>query len=216
MSRAQTSVRGPSRAYAPSLRRHGRDEEDVSARRSPLILVGLVVVAAFAALVWTQYAGAAIPRIEVPTVPYKIPPPPGAEMVADALEENALYDALEGRAAEAQASARPGPEEPLPLHPLRTALPALAYPPRLVRDGPYVAQVAALRSQAAIGPAWQRLAARAPDLFAGARRDVQRADLGARGAYYRIRVGYFSDRDNAARFCDRVKALGQDCVVAAR
>jgi hypothetical protein len=46
--------------------------------------------------------------------------------------------------------------------------------------------------------------------------DVQRADLGSRGVYHRVRAGYFADRDSAARFCDRVRQMGQDCIVAAR
>jgi hypothetical protein len=220
MSRSQVHVQARVRpraqaAYAPSLRRYGEPDE-APVRRSPLIFAGLVVVAAFGGLVWNQYAGATIPRIEAPPGPYKIPPPPGQELAADALERNALYDALEGRAAAVPASARPAPEEPLSTPSLNAGSASLASPPSFAADGPYVAQVAALQSQAAIGPAWQRLAEQAPELFEGARRDVQLADLGARGIYFRLRVGYFPDRINAARFCERVKALGQDCVAAAR
>jgi hypothetical protein len=53
-------------------------------------------------------------------------------------------------------------------------------------------------------------------LFANARLDVERADLGARGVYHRVRAGYFADRENAALFCERIRQMGQDCIVAAR
>jgi hypothetical protein len=79
-----------------------------------------------------------------------------------------------------------------------------------------VAQVAALQSEAAVAPAWQRLSSRAPNLFGAAELDVERADLGTRGIYYRVRAGYFADRANATLFCDRVKQMGQDCIVVAR
>jgi hypothetical protein len=88
--------------------------------------------------------------------------------------------------------------------------------PNFVSNGPYVAQLAALQSEAATGNAWRRLASRAPDLFASARMDVARADLGARGVYYRVRAGYFADREEATLFCERIRQMGQDCIVASR
>ena len=88
--------------------------------------------------------------------------------------------------------------------------------PAFASSGRYVAQLAALQSEAGVEAAWRRYASRAPDLFARAHMDVERADLGQRGVYYRVRAGYFADRDNAARFCERIRQMGQDCIVAAR
>ena len=65
-------------------------------------------------------------------------------------------------------------------------------------------------------PAWRRLSSRAPQLFGAAHLDVERADLGQHGVYFRVRAGYFADRANANRFCDRIKQMGQDCIVVAR
>jgi hypothetical protein len=76
--------------------------------------------------------------------------------------------------------------------------------------------LAALRSEEAVSAAWRRFEGRAPDLFSAAQLDVQRADLGARGVYYRVRAGYFASREEAARFCERIRELGQDCVPTAR
>jgi hypothetical protein len=100
--------------------------------------------------------------------------------------------------------------------PVSMGPPRIAPAPAFVSNGPYVAQLAALQSEAAVDQAWQRLSSRAPQLFAPARLDVERADLGARGVYYRVRAGYFADRANASRFCERIRQMGQDCIVAAR
>ena len=71
------------------------------------------------------------------------------------------------------------------------------------------------RQDAALN-AWTRLQNTAPDLFEGANLDIQRADLGARGVFYRLRVGSFADRDAAKGFCTEVKAAGKDCMVVAK
>jgi hypothetical protein len=94
--------------------------------------------------------------------------------------------------------------------------PQLGAMPRFAPNGPYVAQLAALQSEAAVNQAWRRYASRAPQLFGGANLDTQRADLGQRGIYYRVRAGYFADRANATLFCERIRQMGQDCIVAAR
>ena len=88
--------------------------------------------------------------------------------------------------------------------------------PTFAVNGRYVAQLAALQSEAAVEPSWRRFAARAPALFAGAHMDVQRADLGPRGIYHRIRAGYFASSADATLFCERIRQMGQDCIVAAR
>jgi hypothetical protein len=46
--------------------------------------------------------------------------------------------------------------------------------------------------------------------------DVQRADLGPRGIYHRLRAGYFATTDDATLFCERIRQMRQDCIVAAR
>jgi cell division septation protein DedD len=63
---------------------------------------------------------------------------------------------------------------------------------------------------------WARLSARDPALFADASLDVQYADLGQQGIYWRVRAGAFADRANAEAFCSRVRTLGQDCIAVRR
>ena len=82
--------------------------------------------------------------------------------------------------------------------------------------GTYQVQLSALRSQDAAQSAWTQLQSSAPDLFKGANLDIQRADLGAKGVFYRLRVGSFANREAAKGFCADVKAAGKDCMVVAK
>lgn len=84
---------------------------------------------------------------------------------------------------------------------------------RFDASGEYLVQVSALRSQEAADAAWASLVRDAPALFSGAQKRVQRADLGAKGVFYRLRVGAFSDRSAASDFCEELKAGGRDCIV---
>lgn len=177
----------------------------------------LVVVVVFAGFVWNFYSDDETPRILPPPGAYKVAPPPSAVNAPDPAEENAMYSALEGQAETAQITPRPAPEAPMPAaRETGTGAPRIAPDPAFAANGPFVAQLAALQSEAAVEPAWNRLATRAPGLFGRARLDVERADLGSRGIYFRVRAGYFADRANANLFCDRIEQMGQDCIVVQR
>ena len=93
---------------------------------------------------------------------------------------------------------------------------AVAPTSRFAANGDFQVQLSALRSEDAAQTAWSRIQSSAPDLFVGANLDIQRADLGARGVFYRLRVGSFSDRAAAKGFCADVKATGKDCMVVAK
>lgn len=80
-------------------------------------------------------------------------------------------------------------------------------------DGMYLVQLAAFRSQDAAEAAWAQMTSSKPDLYRSARKRIQRADLGAKGVFYRLRVGSFAQRADASEFCDAVKAGGGNCIV---
>jgi hypothetical protein len=157
----------------------------------------LVVALAFGGFVWQLYSDPETPRIPAPSTPYKVEP--RALDTAENLDTVTADLAADPEGVEEEAGA-----------------PDIGANPEFAGNGPYVAQLAALRSEDAVEHAWQRLASRAPELFALARLDVEEADLGARGVYYRVRAGYFPDRANAVRFCERIRQMGQDCIVSAR
>jgi hypothetical protein len=182
-----------------------------------LYVLMLVIALAFGGFLWQLYSGPAAPHIAAPSEPYKIAPPPQAAVSPDEAEQNAFFNSLDGHDGPAEPTAtRPAPEAISATPPTQAGAPQLAAPPSFAASGPYVAQLAALQSEASVQPAWTRLSSRAPNLFAQAHLDVQRADLGQRGVYFRIRAGYFADRANASRFCERIRQLGQDCIPVAR
>jgi hypothetical protein len=187
-------------------RMHGYDEQ--SRHAGMLYMLMLVVALAFGGFVWQLYSSPDVPRISAPAGPYKIAPPP--EMTEPDPREAAL---TEPEVENLPTAATPAPAEEAPP---TGGPPQLSPAPSFASNGRYVAQLAALQSEAGVDAAWRRYATRAPDLFARAHMDVERADLGQRGVYYRIRAGYFADRENAARFCERIRQMGQDCIVAAR
>jgi cell division septation protein DedD len=189
-----------SRSYDP--RMHAYDDKT---RHAGVLYVLMIVIAvAFGGFLWQLYSAPEIPRIPAQPGPYKIEPPP-EPLQTTQIAETPLPP-VDPSLAEREAPV-------VELNPQPVSEPATV---RFVANGPYVAQLAALQSEAAVGTAWRRLVSRAPDLFANAHMDVQRADLGSRGVYHRVRAGYFADRDSATRFCDRVRQMGQDCIVAAR
>jgi sporulation related protein len=203
------------------LSRHDRAYDDHNTRHAGMIYILMLVIAvAFGGFVWNLYSAPEIPHLRPPAGAYKIAPPTDAQTQPDA-GENAMYASLDGHDTTANVTPAPGPEEPITTPasapaPTPPGPPQLSAAPQFAESGPYVAQLAALQSEAAVQPAWQRFASRAPGLFGQARMDTQRADLGARGIYYRLRAGYFSDRANATRFCERIRQMGQDCIVVAR
>lgn len=199
------------RSYHPAY-----DEAPQPPYRLFVYVLMLVIAGAFAGFVWNWYNGGDTPVIRAPAGAYKIEPAGDAANAPDQVEQNALFETLEGRTETATTIPRPGPEAPAEAAALPPGAPQLGAAPSFVSNGRYLAQVAALQSEAAVDSAWRRLSSRAPDLFARAELDVERADLGARGIYYRVRAGYFADRANATRFCDRIRQMGQDCIVVAR
>lgn len=195
--------------YAPE------DAEDPPRRQSFLMILMFVVLAAFGGFVWSLYGAGETPRITAEGA-YKIQPAPGTETNSDAAERSTLNNVVEGVADESEITARAPPEEPMTAAQQVAPPPEASVAPRFAGNGAFVAQIAALRTEAAAADSWRRLESRTPALFADARMDVQRADLGAGGIYWRVRAGYFADRANATRFCDRIRAMGQACIVAQR
>jgi len=79
-------------------------------------------------------------------------------------------------------------------------------------SGGYVLQIGSYKSQADAAAAWKSYKARHAALLSGYSENVQQADLGEKGTWYRLRIGGFSDREVANALCDRLKADGGACI----
>jgi len=82
--------------------------------------------------------------------------------------------------------------------------------------GTHVVQVAALRSDAEARALFDKLSNKYGAYLGDKAPDIQRADLGSKGIYYRLRVGPFNSKEAAQEWCTGLKSRGQDCMVKAR
>ena len=77
-----------------------------------------------------------------------------------------------------------------------------------------VTAVASRRSQEQALTDFATLQARYPGILGAYRPFIERADLGSRGIYYRLRVGPLGSQASAGQLCDQLKAAGlPDCLV---
>lgn len=79
--------------------------------------------------------------------------------------------------------------------------------------GGYAIQVTSQRSEADAQAEFRALRAKYPTQLGGHEPIIRRADLGAKGVYYRALVGPFSSEEEAASACSRLKAAGGSCLV---
>ncbi len=80
-------------------------------------------------------------------------------------------------------------------------------------SGGFVVQVSSQRSEAAAVAAYKNLQKKFPSVLGDRAPDVAKADLGAKGVYYRARVGPMATREEAVSFCEQLRAAGGDCIV---
>jgi cell division septation protein DedD len=175
-----------------------------------------------------------LPRAEEPMTveertpaakPEPVDPMPVQPPALDIVPDPEALAASEGQADTEGADGVPVPVAPVTrgaaVLPPPTVLPPVAVPetPPAVQpsaNGRFVIQIAAFRDQVQAAAGFARLRTAYPDLVSELVPDVERADLGERGVYYRLRIGAFETKDAAAALCTRLKGRGQDCIVKER
>ena len=111
-------------------------------------------------------------------------------------------------AAQEPAAAAPEPEKTAAAEPAKAAAAA--------SGGAYVVQIMALREEAGAKAAWAALQERHPSILGGHALDIEKADLGDKGVFYRVRAAGFETKAAAQSACSSLKSAGQDCLVKAR
>jgi hypothetical protein len=89
-------------------------------------------------------------------------------------------------------------------------------PPAVAANGAvggYIVQVSARRSKADAQASFLSLQSKFPRQLGGRTAIFQRADLGAKGIYYRAMVGPFASAGAADQFCGSLKAAGGECII---
>jgi len=79
--------------------------------------------------------------------------------------------------------------------------------------GGYFVQVSSQRSEANAQASLRSLQEKFPSELGDRDAIIRRADLGAKGIYYRAMTGPFASVDEADQFCRSLKAAGGECVI---
>ncbi len=154
------------------------------------------------------------------------------DAVADRIEELAKQDAAALGVNTIKQAAAPvkTPEPPVHAQPNRpvtepTPVKIDAKPPTVAvatpasggaRSGSHLVQVGAFGSESEANGVWSKMQGKLGGLVAGKSTDIERADLGAKGTFYRLRLGPFASSADAKTFCESLKARGQDCLVKSK
>jgi hypothetical protein len=115
-----------------------------------------------------------------------------------------------------ETSAAPARPRPVPAQPAPSSKPpanetASAAP--VATGGGYAVQVSSQRSEEEAQSSFRDLQAKYPDLLGGRTPIIRRADLGAKGIFFRTMVGPFASADQATELCSNLKAAGGSCIV---
>ena len=118
--------------------------------------------------------------------------------------------------AAAEPAPAPAPEpvvRPDPQHaPQPKAAPAPQPKPKAAAAGSWQVQLMSSPNKTAIDSAWKNLVKKYPVLN-GQPHEIETADLGSKGTFYRLKAGAFADRAGADNLCNDLKALGGSCIV---
>ena len=115
--------------------------------------------------------------------------------------------------------AAPKPERAAPAAaptPTPEPAPATTERPAPSPAGDYGIQIAAVRDESGARSAWKSLVAAHPDLLGGLTLNIERADLGEKGVFYRIQAGSLASLDDARSLCAKLKAQNVGCLPVRR
>jgi hypothetical protein len=155
---------------------------------------------------------AAVPATTVPTEPVSSPPTP-TPVIAPA-------PVATPPAQQMAATAPPKPvvkavaPPPAPKPSIAEAPPAPAPAPVAASSGGAMIQIGSYKSEADANAAWTAYKAKHGSIIGSGSLDVAKADLGAKGTWYRARIAGFASKAEAAATCTKLKADGADCIVA--
>lgn len=149
-----------------------------------------------------------------------VPAAADAQLAAAAQTAPAAAQPLEAQAApqEVAEPAPPAPEaKPKPAAKPAPQQTAAATPKAASGPTKYVVQVGSKKNQTEALASFADMQQKYPTLLASYRPIVQKADLGAKGTWYRLRIGPIADKTAAGKLCSQLKSQGlPDCLVMAQ
>ena len=191
------------------------DDPDGGPRRVKTMVVrpdGTMAEAAAPAPAPQQAAAAAPPPAAPQQVAFAEPPMPAPPM-PQAAPMPVPAAAPVGQAAPQPVAADPQPVAAIPPQPqVAAAEPA----PAPAKPTKFVVQVGSKQNQTEALATFADMQQKYPSLLASYRPMVQKADLGTKGVWYRLRIGPIVDKTAATKLCGQLKSQGHpDCLVMA-
>jgi cell division protein FtsN len=113
------------------------------------------------------------------------------------------------------AVAAPEPAAPAPAAEEARTVEKPAVTAKPASKGAFVLQLQSLRDEKSARASWAHLTKRYAAL-SGHALDIEKADLGDKGVWYRVRAAGFATKAAAASTCAKLKSAGQDCIVKKR
>jgi len=136
-------------------------------------------------------------------------PPPAAPPAVKAQPEPQPAPAPAQKPVEAKPAPAPAPA------PVASAPPTPSSAKATGKAGQgYLIQLSAVRNEANAKGEWTRLVKKHADVLGGLELVIQRADLGAKGVFYRVRGGWFANRGEAKAICDELAKRNVGCLLA--
>jgi len=172
---------------------------------------GTMAEAAAPAPAAQQVAAAAAPGAPQ-QVAFAEPPMPAPPM-PQAAPMPAPVAAAVPQPAAAPVAADPQPVAAIPPQPQVAAAEAAPAPAKPTK---FVVQVGSKQNQTEALATFADMQQKYPSLLASYRPMVQKADLGSKGVWYRLRIGPIVDKTAATKLCGQLKSQGHpDCLVMA-
>ena len=155
---------------------------------------------------WPPPPAMAAPTAPTAAAPIQAPPP---QVVSEPKKLRKATNHDQSGAADARPEPPPAAPAPIALGDANGVAPAAPS----VSGGGYAVQVTSERSESNAQAALQALQAKYPNQLSGRQPIIRRADLGAKGIYYRVLVGPFASAEEATGLCSKLKAAGGNCIV---
>ena len=134
-------------------------------------------------------------------------PPPAPEPIPEPVAKEPVVLA--------PAASAPVPAPPAPEVPPAPEAPAKPEPPAPAAQQGYMVQLSALKTEEAAKAEWKRITKQNGDILDGLSMNIQRADLGDKGIFFRLRGAYLPDRKSAESICANLATRKVGCLIIA-
>ncbi|MGD9639152.1 MAG: SPOR domain-containing protein [Alphaproteobacteria bacterium] len=82
-----------------------------------------------------------------------------------------------------------------------------------LETGAWKVQLLSVKDKNAALKEWENISKKYPEILSGIAFNVEEADLGAKGIFYRLKIGGYKDRTAAENLCSQLKEKKQGCFV---